>query len=237
MPARSMPANWRSWAGGSWPTSIRTVAGRATRRRPGGSLRFRDRDGGYELAGWLDREATEVLRAALSPLAAPRPSTNTEIDLRNAAQRDADALVDLASRALSDGELPTEGGERPQVVVVVTASLPVCKAGSAPPTWPSAVRSTPTSPAGSPVTRGSSRWYWAPEASRWISAGPPAPCPPRSAARSSSATADAPFPGCSVPARWCDIHHLVHWLNHGPTNLENCVALCGRHHRLLHHSP
>jgi hypothetical protein len=87
------------------------------------SLRFHDRDGGYELSGWLDREAAEILRCALSPLAAPRPSTDTEIDLRTAAQRDADALVELAARALSEGQFPTEGGERPQVVV--TVSLPV----------------------------------------------------------------------------------------------------------------
>jgi uncharacterized protein DUF222 len=37
-------------------------------RRP---LSFHDRDGGYTLAGCLDREATEILRSALSPLAAP----------------------------------------------------------------------------------------------------------------------------------------------------------------------
>ncbi|MGB8997325.1 MAG: HNH endonuclease signature motif containing protein, partial [Pseudonocardiaceae bacterium] len=43
------------------------------------------------------------------------------------------------------------------------------------------------------------------------------------------------FPGCTVPARWCEIHHLVHWVDHGPS-VDNCVALCGRHHRLLHHS-
>ena len=47
-------------------------------------LRFRDRDGGYELAGWLDREAVEIVRAALSPLAAPRPVSDAEIDLRTA---------------------------------------------------------------------------------------------------------------------------------------------------------
>ncbi|HJT02437.1 MAG TPA: hypothetical protein VJ757_02235 [Pseudonocardiaceae bacterium] len=44
------------------------------------------------------------------------------------------------------------------------------------------------------------------------------------------------FPGCTVPTRWCDIHHCVHWVDHGPTSLANCVALCARHHRLLHHS-
>ncbi|MDT7714723.1 MAG: hypothetical protein QOH09_715 [Pseudonocardiales bacterium] len=53
--------------------------------------------GGCELAGWLDREAAEILHAALSPLAAPRPATDTEIDPRTAAQRDADALVELAT--------------------------------------------------------------------------------------------------------------------------------------------
>lgn len=29
--------------------------------------RFRDRDGAYELAGWLDREGAEIVRSALSP--------------------------------------------------------------------------------------------------------------------------------------------------------------------------
>jgi hypothetical protein len=46
-------------------------------------LRMRGRDGGCELAGWLDREAAEVVRAALSPLAAPRPATDIEVDLRH----------------------------------------------------------------------------------------------------------------------------------------------------------
>ena len=86
-------------------------------------MRLRDRDGGCELTGWLDREAAEIVRSALSPLAAPRPATDVEIDLRTGVQRDADALVELAQRALTDGQVPTEGGERPQVVV--TVSLPV----------------------------------------------------------------------------------------------------------------
>jgi hypothetical protein len=44
------------------------------------------------------------------------------------------------------------------------------------------------------------------------------------------------FPGCAVPARRCDIHHVIHWADHGPTSIDNCVTLCGRHHRLIHHS-
>ncbi|MGH3782510.1 MAG: DUF222 domain-containing protein [Pseudonocardiaceae bacterium] len=94
-------------------------------------MTFTDRDGGYELGGWLDREAAEIVRSALSPLAAPRPTTDTEVDLRDAAQRDADALVELARRASDTGDLPTEGGERPQSVVTVTMAVLQGRIGAA----------------------------------------------------------------------------------------------------------
>lgn len=41
------------------------------------------------------------------------------------------------------------------------------------------------------------------------------------------------FPGC-VRTRWTHGHHIVHWANRGPTNLDNLVTLCGFHHRLIH---
>ena len=41
------------------------------------------------------------------------------------------------------------------------------------------------------------------------------------------------FPGCPN-AVWVDAHHIVHWLDHGPTVEENLVCLCRRHHRLMH---
>ncbi|HET9271893.1 MAG TPA: DUF222 domain-containing protein [Vicinamibacterales bacterium] len=40
------------------------------------------------------------------------------------------------------------------------------------------------------------------------------------------------FPGCD--ARRCDAHHVVHWMDGGPTSLDNLVLLCRRHHTLLH---
>jgi hypothetical protein len=42
------------------------------------------------------------------------------------------------------------------------------------------------------------------------------------------------YPGCDRPPDWCDAHHLVHWLDGGPTSLGNCLLLCRRHHRRLH---
>ncbi|MEA2702594.1 MAG: hypothetical protein QOD63_539, partial [Actinomycetota bacterium] len=40
-------------------------------------------------------------------------------------------------------------------------------------------------------------------------------------------------PGCDHTA-WLQIHHIVHWLDGGPTDTWNLVALCSHHHRLHH---
>lgn len=201
-----------------------------TRRR----LTFTDRDGGYELGGWLDREAVEIVRSALSPLAAPRPTTDTEVDLRDAAQRDADALVELAQRALAAGDLPTEGGQRPQVVVAMNLTVLQGRIGAASlalggPINAEVARRIACDAGVIPVVLGARgepldigrASYTVPAAIRRAVLVRDGGCA---------------FPGCPVPARWCDIHHVIHWADHGPTSVGNCVALCGRHHRLIHHS-
>ena len=42
------------------------------------------------------------------------------------------------------------------------------------------------------------------------------------------------YPGCSRPHRMCDAHHIVAWEAGGPTNLDNLVLLCRRHHVHVH---
>ena len=42
------------------------------------------------------------------------------------------------------------------------------------------------------------------------------------------------YPGCTVPAQWCDAHHAVAWWAGGDTSLANTALLCGRHHTLVH---
>ncbi|OZC94691.1 HNH endonuclease, partial [Rhodococcus sp. 06-235-1A] len=44
------------------------------------------------------------------------------------------------------------------------------------------------------------------------------------------------FPGCGKPAAWTEGHHIWHWADGGPTDMNNLVLLCGFHHRLMHHS-
>jgi len=42
------------------------------------------------------------------------------------------------------------------------------------------------------------------------------------------------FPGCDRPLAWCEAHHLVHWLDGGPTDLDNLALVCRAHHRAVH---
>ena len=41
------------------------------------------------------------------------------------------------------------------------------------------------------------------------------------------------FPGCGR-TRWLKAHHMWHWGDGGPTDLDNLVMLCHAHHRLVH---
>lgn len=42
------------------------------------------------------------------------------------------------------------------------------------------------------------------------------------------------IPGCTVPASWCEIHHVQEYADGGPTHTDNGVLLCWWHHRNLH---
>ena len=72
-------------------------------------------DGMVAVDGLLDPEAGEAAQAALAPLARP---TGPD-DARNAAQRRADALGELARQGLQTGRLPQAGGLRPQLTVTI----------------------------------------------------------------------------------------------------------------------
>ena len=44
--------------------------------------------------------------------------------------------------------------------------------------------------------------------------------------------------GCRVPgcaqSRWIQVHHIIHWDHHGPTDTWNLICLCPKHHRMHH---
>jgi hypothetical protein len=42
------------------------------------------------------------------------------------------------------------------------------------------------------------------------------------------------FPGCAIPATWCEAHHITPWEKGGTTKLGDGVLLCSHHHHRIH---
>jgi hypothetical protein len=40
--------------------------------------------------------------------------------------------------------------------------------------------------------------------------------------------------GCDAPISWCQLHHIHEWEHGGPTDLDNLIPLCSRHHHRVH---
>jgi len=43
------------------------------------------------------------------------------------------------------------------------------------------------------------------------------------------------FPMCTRPAAYTHAHHVQHWSENGPTDLDNLALVCNRHHTAIHH--
>lgn len=176
-------------------------------------------DGCLLISGLLDPVGGAAVRTALEPLAQP----SGEHDDRNRGQRYADALVELAS------------GGRP-ATVQVTASLATLRdAAGAPagemefsvPLSSATVRRIACDSSVARVLLDQESVVVDMGRSKRVIA---------SALRHALKLRDGHcrWPGCERTASWCDGHHIVHWADGGPTDLDNLVLLCRRHHRMVH---
>ncbi|WP_261553976.1 HNH endonuclease signature motif containing protein [Frankia tisae] len=191
-------------------------------------------DGMTRISGELDPEAAALLRAALDPLAAPRPAVDGALDPRSPARRRADALVDLLDHTLDAAVLPVGGGVRPHLTVTIPWSALLGRSGLPATTgW------------GQPLPREVLRRL-ACDASVGRIILDPAGVPLEVGRTQRTVTADirralvardngCAFPGCDRPAGWTEAHHIRHWIDGGNTSLDNSVLLCGHHHRVIHH--
>jgi hypothetical protein len=189
-------------------------------------------DGRVRVTGWLDREAAAVVNAALDPLCSPRQAPAG--DTRTAAQRRADALVDVCRRALYSGDLPEHGGDRPHLVVttafdVLRGQLGMGTLDTGEPLTAEQVRRIACDAQIIPAVLGGDGQVLDLGMSRRLFTG---------AVRRALVLRDGgcAFPGCDRPASWCEAHHLKGFADGGPTSVDNGVLLCGFHHRLIHHS-
>lgn len=202
---------------------------------PSNELRFTPKSNGrLAFRGELDREASALFQTVLSPLAKPRPTTEEGPDVRDQAERYGDALAEVLQLAADTGNLPSEGGEKPHVLVTTSLDalreqlqqslldgIGVLDAASA--------RRIACDCKLIPAVLGA---HSEPLDIGRISYTVPI------AIRRALILRDGgcAFPGCDRPHRWCHSHHIIHWADGGPTELGNLVLLCGRHHRLIHHS-
>jgi Domain of unknown function (DUF222)/HNH endonuclease len=200
------------------------------------------RDGMYLCEGLLDAEGGALLRTALVALDPPLPGEE-----RTPAQRRADALVELATRQLQAGSLPSRQGQRPQLLLTVSQAglrgRPGEKAAElryAGPVSTAAARRIACDAAVTEVhARAAQEIAVATsghDGSKQALAVPPAQRTVAAWMRRALIRRDREccFPGCDRGPEWCDVHHIIHRADGGPTKLWNLVLLCRTHHRSVH---
>ena len=153
------------------------------------------------------------------------------------AQRQADALVQLADNALASGNLPFLRTVKPHVQVLINLEDLV-----APGTGPGAGEMG----FGATISAARARWLACDGNISRVVMGPdghlldygrskrivPAPLRKGIEIRDRHCV----FAGCYAPTHWCDVHHVLEWmLDHGPTCVENGALLCELHHTKVHH--
>jgi hypothetical protein len=224
------------------PDGAQPDAGRDFARR---GITLSPFDGMVLVRGQLDPEGGAALVTALDALMVP-PGPD---ELRTPAQRRADALVDLARGALGDGRLPTVGGVRPQVAVLVTPQTLTRHAGDEAghgadvdlPMLPQAAHLEWVGDIADPVAQ-----RIACDADVWRVILDPTTGQPLNTGRAHrlvphwirkvlhARDRGCRFPGCHTPVAWTDAHHLTAWADGGRTDLDNLILLCRFHHGLVH---
>ncbi|MDO5504180.1 MAG: DUF222 domain-containing protein, partial [Actinomycetia bacterium] len=187
----------------------------------------------------LTPEQAAVIEAALGPLAKPRPNPEThDPDLRPNGQRRAEALLELCSRAAAADAHAQGGPAESDACVHVSVSLEeleqragagevlgsaatgtqlgietlrklCCDADLIPYVLGVDSQSLDEGFVKRLFTRRQRRSLWR---------------------RDRQCT----FPGCTRPAAWTKAHHVIHWADGGPSNLDNAALLCQMHHTYVH---
>ena len=187
-------------------------------------------NGMRHINGMLMPEVGEALEIALDQLNRPAGAE----DDRTTAQRQHDALGELANHYLAHDELSAINGERPRVVVTIDyAALE----GDLRAAWGRLPSGTTVSPQTArrlacdaeilPVLLGANSAVLdiADNTKRCFSH------PVRRAAWIEQ-DGQCAFPGCRRPP--VDCHHIIWWSNGGQSVLDNAAWLCAFHHWLIH---
>ena len=190
-------------------------------------------DGSVTFRGELDAVGGEKFQAVLeSFVQADRPAG----DLRSRAQQLGDGLVQWADVTLASGKAPILRTVKPHVIVTVDLADLVD---------PTTVPGAADLGFGAVISAARARWLACDGDVTRIVVGPEGQ--PLEMGRSKRITPPhlrravelrdrhCVFAGCHAPAYWCDVHHLLEWINGGGTDIDNLALLCERHHTKVHH--
>ncbi|HEX7662731.1 MAG TPA: DUF222 domain-containing protein [Pseudonocardiaceae bacterium] len=190
--------------------------------------------GRVRLVADLAPEPGALLTTMLSSLTTP------DQDPRSAAERAGDALAEILHRAADGGSLPEDGGQKPHVTV--TVSLETLRTGIGTATLHTAAPGGPMKLSAAEARRIACDAEVIPMVlgtkSEPLDVGRTTRTVP-TALRKAVMFRDqgvCSFPNCDRPMQWTDVHHCRHWLDGGPTKLDNLALLCRQHHMLLHNS-
>ena len=183
----------------------------------------------------VTREGRALLEAAIGPLSAPTPGPDGEPDERPVEQRRAEALMSVIGRALTAGD-NTWSATKAQIFVTISLEDLQRAAGAG-----SLLGGLTT---GDLVTADTVR-RWACDATiipavlnscgEVVDLGRAERLfTPAQIKRLWLRDQHCTYPGCDAPASWTDAHHLVHWVDGGPSDLSNAALLCQRHHTVVH---
>ena len=181
----------------------------------------------------LDAVGGQKVQAVLeSMVQADRPAGDT----RSRAQQCGDAFVQWADNTLAAGNLPLLRTVKPHVA----ALIPLADLAD-PATGPGAAQLS----FGGRISAARARWLACDGTITRIVIGPESQpmemgrthrvVPPHLRRATEARDRHCVFTGCDNPSWWCDVHHLLHWIDGGETSLENSALLCERHHTKVHH--
>ncbi len=184
----------------------------------------------------LPDDDVAAVEALLGALSAPRPGSDGEADPRTAPQRRADALVEACGLIAAQQAIPEEqrgiGNGCAQIVVTMDFDWLRNQCGygltvDGEPISPTTVRRFACDAQIIPMVLGSQgQPLDVGRASRLAT--------PSQVKALRQRDKGCTFDGCDRPPTWCQAHHVVSWLDGGPTELSNLALLCQRHHTVVH---
>lgn len=181
---------------------------------------------------FLDPEGAAIIDATLSALSKPQPAEDGTPDPRSAPRRRADALVTIIQRGVAAPE-GTPQTTKAQVFVTIPLSDLRSKTNGAGITMtgqvlsPETVRRMACDASIIPAVLGSE--------GEILDQGRDERLFTRAQQRALwHRDKGCSFPGCTIPAQWCQAHHVQFWAHGGHTNLDNAALLCQRHHTHVH---